>query len=216
MTTLVLCSGGLKSALLLAVAAKETEDIIALFIDYGQADLLQDRKAFFSLCKHYAAIPRIAHLPVPSAGPWQPFQLSYFIFYASMEACKEKAVVLYYGTSCDDISLEAAEQYLVTFRHLALIGQPTYGADDLLTEKIEIEAPLTFFDMKRVIHYGSDPALRVPWGLTYSCERGGRHHCGKCMHCLRRIEGFQGAKKDDPAHYQRVQLVQEEDNDTCD
>lgn len=47
-------------------------------------------------------------------------------------------------------------------------------------------------------------SLGVPFGLTYSCYRGGEIHCGTCSTCLERREAFESAGVVDPTHYQNL------------
>lgn len=41
----------------------------------------------------------------------------------------------------------------------------------------------------------------VPFGDTWSCYKGGAHHCGRCGTCVERREAFAIAGIDDPTHY---------------
>jgi len=43
--------------------------------------------------------------------------------------------------------------------------------------------------------------LHVPWELTWSCYKGGQHHCGKCGTCVERQEAFHIAGVVDPTTY---------------
>lgn len=44
--------------------------------------------------------------------------------------------------------------------------------------------------------------LNVPFGLTWSCYKGGSLHCGKCGTCTERQEAFTAADVADPTVYQ--------------
>ncbi len=41
----------------------------------------------------------------------------------------------------------------------------------------------------------------VPFGETWSCYKGGQHHCGRCGTCVERREAFAIAGVDDPTTY---------------
>jgi len=57
--------------------------------------------------------------------------------------------------------------------------------------KIEIKAPLINKTKAEIIKLGS--GLNVPFGLTWSCYRGGRVPCGACDSCYYRQKGFKEA-----------------------
>jgi len=44
-------------------------------------------------------------------------------------------------------------------------------------------------------------ALNVPFADTWSCYKGGEHHCGRCGTCVERREAFNLADVDDPTVY---------------
>jgi 7-cyano-7-deazaguanine synthase len=44
--------------------------------------------------------------------------------------------------------------------------------------------------------------LGVPFAETWSCYKGGPHHCGRCGTCVERREAFHLAGLDDPAAYE--------------
>ncbi|MCK4266344.1 MAG: 7-cyano-7-deazaguanine synthase, partial [Thermoplasmata archaeon] len=45
--------------------------------------------------------------------------------------------------------------------------------------------------------------LGVPFGLTWTCYRGGEKACGTCEACILRLKGFREAGSDDPLEYER-------------
>ncbi|MCK9604643.1 MAG: 7-cyano-7-deazaguanine synthase QueC [Candidatus Omnitrophica bacterium] len=61
---------------------------------------------------------------------------------------------------------------------------------------IKIKAPLLEMSKADIVRLGSK--LGVPFGLTWSCYRGGRKPCGKCDSCYYRKKGFIEARIKDP------------------
>ena len=61
---------------------------------------------------------------------------------------------------------------------------------------IKIVTPLIRKTKARIIRLGM--GLGVPYGLTWSCYRGGRTPCGECDSCNFRAKGFQEAGIKDP------------------
>lgn len=65
---------------------------------------------------------------------------------------------------------------------------------------LEVEAPLQLFTKADIVKAGAN--LRVPFGTTWSCYKGGRVHCGVCGTCVERIEAFNLAGVQDPTEYE--------------
>jgi 7-cyano-7-deazaguanine synthase len=64
-----------------------------------------------------------------------------------------------------------------------------------------IEAPFVNRTKAEIAALGAD--LDVPFATgTWSCYKGGEHHCGKCGTCVERIEAFQLAGIPDDTIYQ--------------
>jgi 7-cyano-7-deazaguanine synthase len=59
-----------------------------------------------------------------------------------------------------------------------------------------------FIDMTKTDIVRLGAKLGVPFERTWSCYKGGRHHCGKCGTCVERKEAFQTANIPDPTTYE--------------
>jgi len=57
---------------------------------------------------------------------------------------------------------------------------------------VDIEAPYLDMTKVEILHRGLD--LKVPYGMTWTCYKGGEKPCGKCGSCQERAEAF--AKND--------------------
>lgn len=64
---------------------------------------------------------------------------------------------------------------------------------------VEIAAPYTHLTKADIVRRGTQ--LGVDYGETYSCYRGGEHHCGTCGTCSERREAFREAGIPDPTVY---------------
>jgi len=69
---------------------------------------------------------------------------------------------------------------------------------------ISLYTPFLYKSKADIVKEGT--LLRVPFGLTWSCYRGGELHCGKCGTCVERREAFQLAGVDDPTEYEVSQI----------
>lgn len=65
---------------------------------------------------------------------------------------------------------------------------------------VKLEAPFAQRSKADIVRLGS--AIAAPLGLTYSCYKGGRLHCGKCGTCVERREAFEQAGVTDPTSYE--------------
>ena len=66
-------------------------------------------------------------------------------------------------------------------------------------EGIEIDAPYTGLTKADIARRGKN--LGINYEETWSCYKGGEHHCGKCGTCQERIEAFREAGIDDKTIY---------------
>lgn len=67
-------------------------------------------------------------------------------------------------------------------------------------EKIDIIAPYTDITKADIARIGK--RLGIDYSLTYSCYKGGEHHCGKCGTCVERKEALAEAGINDPTDYE--------------
>lgn len=66
-------------------------------------------------------------------------------------------------------------------------------------EGIEIDAPYTGLKKADIARRGKD--LDINYAETWSCYKGGEHHCGKCGTCQERKQAFREAGIDDKTIY---------------
>ena len=65
---------------------------------------------------------------------------------------------------------------------------------------IRIFAPYTNITKADIARHGKE--LGINYAETWSCYKGGEHHCGKCGTCTERIEALRDAGIDDPTIYE--------------
>ncbi len=66
-------------------------------------------------------------------------------------------------------------------------------------ENVTVFAPYTLLSKKDIALHGK--ALGLDYSETYSCYKGGAHHCGKCGTCRERREALQEAGVEDKTVY---------------
>lgn len=75
----------------------------------------------------------------------------------------------------------------------AAIAEGTY-------ENIELYAPYTLLSKGQIAERGK--ALGIDYTTTYSCYRGGEHHCGRCGTCIERRQALAYAGIKDETIYE--------------
>ena len=65
---------------------------------------------------------------------------------------------------------------------------------------VRLAAPYTHLSKADLVRRGA--ALGIDYSQTYSCYRGGEHHCGTCGTCRERQEAFRQAGVADPTQYE--------------
>ena len=218
---MVLLSGGLDSATLLAIARAEGHRCHALSFDYGQrhrAELEAARRVAAAL---RAAEHRILPLPIGGFGgsaltecsiavPEQPGEgipVTYVparntVFLACALAYAEVlgAGDLYIGVNAVDYSgyPDCRPEFIAAFERLANLA--TRAAVE--GRPLRVHAPLLHWSKAAIIRQGV--SLGVDYSLTVSCyqpDDSGRA-CGRCDSCRLRRAGFEAAGIADPTRYQ--------------
>lgn len=209
---IVLLSGGLDSATTLFIAKKKGFSCSCLIFDYGQR-----HKKEIASAKKIAAVAKCPYKVLKISLPWKGcalldrrlrFPMNYksrkagvipntyvparniiFLSFALSYAEAEKAKAVFIGAHAQDYSgyPDCRPEFFKAFNKMAMVGTKT-GAQK---KGIRIIAPLINKKKSEIIRTGYQ--LGVPFGLTWSCYKGGRAPCGRCDSCLYRAKGFKEA-----------------------
>jgi 7-cyano-7-deazaguanine synthase len=216
----VLLSGGLDSATVLAIARDEGCECHALSVRYGQrhdAELAAAARVAAQLgaASHrvimidLAAIgasaltdPRIPVPESPAAGipvTYVPARNSVFLALGMGMAEVLDARQLFIGVNAVDYSgyPDCRPEFIEAFRRLAAVA--TRAAVE--GRPLELRAPLIELSKAEIIRRGT--ALGVDYALTVSCYQADEHGraCGRCDACRLRRAGFDAAGLADPTPY---------------
>lgn len=214
----VLVSGGLDSATVLAIACHEGFDCHALAVDYGQrhsseldaalrvaesqsAPLkvlpLDLRSIGGSALTDDIAVPEqeTGGIPVTYVPARNTIMLSLALAYAEVLAADD----IFIGVNAVDYSgyPDCRPEYIEAYQRMARLATKA-GVEGAETS---IHTPLIDLTKAEIIHKGSE--LGVDYSLTVSCyqaDREGRA-CGACDSCRIRREGFEAAGVVDPTRY---------------
>jgi 7-cyano-7-deazaguanine synthase len=217
---IVLLSGGLDSATVLAIARSDGFECHALSVDYGQ----RHRAELEAAAKVAAALGAASHrtiafdlrqfggsaltdlsiaVPIaPSAGipvTYVPARNTIFLSLALALAEVARADDIFAGMNAVDFSgyPDCRPQYIEAYERMANLATKRAVEGSPLA----IHTPIIHLAKAEIIHRGI--ALGVDFSMTVSCyqaDDGGRA-CGKCDSCRLRSEGFASAGIADPTRY---------------
>lgn len=227
MKAVVLLSGGLDSATVLAIARSEGFHCYALSFDYGQrhaVELEAARRLAVALGAAEHRIARIdlrifggsaltADIDVPkhaTAGPigqeipitYVPARNTIFLSFALAWAEVLEASDIFIGVNALDYSgyPDCRPEYIEAFRKMANLATRAgvQGA------ALRIHTPLIQLTKAQIIQRGA--ALGVDFSLTTSCydPSPDASACGACDSCLLRRKGFLEAGLPDPTRYRKM------------
>lgn len=204
MKSLVLCSGGIKSAFLAIEAAKEGT-VSLMFVDHGQPSVEQELTSLDYIAQRCnAEILQVRLQGFPSQIEQPLLRLLCFFCRAVPVARHYGYHKLYHGLSRDDLSFivdpKLAEEFITGLQRLLSMSLPEYTNAGLWLGGFEIDTPLRRLHLKHVLRLGNE--WKIDWSKIWSCEVGGSKHCGACSKCIRRQKAFiKEGSMEDPTVY---------------
>ncbi|RDL47335.1 7-cyano-7-deazaguanine synthase [Ensifer sp. M14] len=217
MRTIVICSGGLDSVSLAHRIAAEQELVGLLSFDYGQ----RHRKEldFAAACARRLGVPHeiiditgvgrhltgsalTDDIDVPDGHYAEEtmkatvvpnrnaIMLAIAFGLASAQKADAVAVAVHGGDHF--IYPDCRPGFIDAFQKMQDEALDGYGAVRLYAPYVDVPKAAIVTDGAR---HGT------PFGETWSCYKGGDHHCGRCGTCVERREAFHLAGVDDPTEY---------------
>lgn len=222
----VLVSGGLDSATVLAIARQQDYECYALSFDYGQRHRCELQSAV-NVAKHLGAVehkqfsldlagfggsaltdpslqvPVTADQGLADTGipiTYVPARNTVFLSIALAWAEVLPAQDIFIGVNAVDYSgyPDCRPEFIKSFQQTANLGTKR-GVNG---QNFHIHTPLIDLSKADIIHKGS--ALGVDYSLTVSCYNPDQQAraCGICDSCRIRSDGFKAADIEDPTQYQ--------------
>ena len=224
MKALVLLSGGVDSTTCLGIAVEKygADEVLALCICYGQKhsrelESAEKIAAFYNvklkkldlapifedsdcslLMSSDKEIPmesyaeQLAKTDGKPVSTYVPFRNGLFLSCAASIAISNGCGEIYYGAHSDDAAGNAYPDCSTDFNN-AINSAIDIGSGHQLV----VTAPFISLNKAQVIAKGI--ALKVPYGMTWSCYEGGERPCGKCGTCRDRQAAFEANCISDPA-----------------
>lgn len=212
----ILLSGGLDSSTALYYAKAKGFAPQCLIFDYGQRHRVELKRAA-AIARQAGCPCRIVSIRLPWGGSAllekrtplpqrekidpQEIPLTYvparnviFLSFAASFAEAVGARAIFLGANTLDYSgyPDCRPEFFQAFQK-ALDRGLKAGVEG---KPIKIYAPLLRKTKAQIIRLGLK--LKVPYGRTWSCYRGGRRPCGACESCVLRARGFKEAGVADP------------------
>src|SRR5215813_8861636 len=214
----VLMSGGMDSCVSAAIA-RQSYEIAALHVSYGQRTESREIQSFQALADHFGAFTRLAvkldhfraiggssltdaSMEIRQAdlsshdipNTYVPFRNAHFLSVATSWAEVLEATKIFIGAVWEDSSgyPDCRPEYYEAFNRVIRTG--TRPSTD-----ITIETPLIHLSKRDIVRKGIE--LGAPFDLTWSCYRESGTACGVCDSCALRLRAFQQAGIDDPINY---------------
>lgn len=222
---IVLLSGGLDSATLLAIAREAGYVVHALSFRYGQRhavelDAARRVAARFQVAEHVVAEIDLrvfggsaltADIAVPKQRSlddmshdipvtYVPARNTVFLSFALAYAETRDASDIFIGVNALDYSgyPDCRPEYIAAFEQMANLATKA-GVEG--RQRLKIHTPLIELSKAQIIQRGL--ALGVDYALTHSCydPTPDSSACGQCDSCLLRLKGFAEAGAKDPVRY---------------
>lgn len=223
----VLVSGGLDSATVLAMARAQAYQCYALSMDYGQRHRIELERAKKVATANGAIEHRVVRIDIGSFGgsaltdqgidvpvtqttdipvTYVPARNTVFLSVALGWAEVLNAKAIFIGANAVDYSgyPDCRPEYIESFQTMANLATKAGVEGDI----IKIQAPLLDLTKADIIKTGL--ALGVDYSATISCYNPSPEGvvCGRCDSCRIRAAGFAAANTVDPA----LQVVSLSDN----
>ncbi len=221
-----LLSGGMDSAVTIAIVKKEGYEIYALTFEYEQIHNKEVGCAIrlardFSVKEHkifYLDLGRIVksaltgddEIPMDRdveeikkqkriPKTYVPARNTIFLSLSLAYAETVDADAIFIGAHAVDYSgyPDCRPEYFKKFQGVANLA--TKRAVE--GKRIEIRTPLINCDKAEIVKKGFE--LGVDFGHTWSCYKGDKLPCGRCDSCVLRLNGFREAGYNDPLEYEK-------------
>ncbi|MBN2014113.1 MAG: 7-cyano-7-deazaguanine synthase QueC [Candidatus Altiarchaeota archaeon] len=226
MRAVCLLSGGMDSAVSIAVAIKRGFDVYPLTFQYNQKNIreldsakklvryfaLPQHKIFNIDLKQIGGSALTDNIEVPTGKSpeeirrrgeipitYVPARNTIFLSIALAYAEVVDADSIFIGVNSIDSSgyPDCRPEYLKRFQALSDVATKKTMED----KPIGIQAPLLEMTKADIVRKGMQ--LGVPFQLTWSCYKKGEKACGVCDSCILRLNGFKEAGYEDPLEYER-------------
>ena len=210
-----LLSGGLDSAVSLAMAAEQYEVILSLFFDYGQIPAVREEESSKAFASHHGTafekvdLRWLGHISSSTMTPGGADTPDYPVAGNPDEQARVSRAVWVENRNGIFINIAAAyaeargATVVVTGFNSEEAGAfPDNGAPFVEAVNaslrisagapVRVESPTLHMRKSEIVARGLE--LDVPFGRLWSCYRGGERMCGRCESCVRLKNAVSGTR----------------------
>ncbi len=168
----VLLSGGVDSASLLALCAEKKADSEALFVDYGQRALKPERGAATAIARAYGVPLRHASAHIGTIPEGEILGRNALLVHLALATAPPGAGTIMIGIHAGTTYRDCSPAFVKVMQ--SSLNLHREGA-------VQLAAPFLTWTKHEVYAYAH--AAAVPLDMTYSCEAGTVPPCGECLSC---------------------------------
>ena len=216
---IVLCSGGLDSVVTAHKIKEDYDNLVILFFDYGQRSLDSEIKFSKQCAKDLGA--EFREIKIPELKTISPSFLTSEVEFnkltkEDLKDTKEEAknwyvpfrngVFLSYAVAlAESFKIRDKKEFdvFVGFKNEGNESYPDttkkFVAGFNSLQETKIISPLIEMDKEDIVKLGSE--LGIDFRKTHSCYTSNGEHCGDCLSCNLRKEGFRWSGIIDPTDY---------------
>jgi 7-cyano-7-deazaguanine synthase len=200
MKTVILLSGGIDSAVILADRVATGDDCLTVTFDYGQTHRDQEILAADTIALHYGAENIVLPLydffgmsallgdsEIPESHADNPDDTTVpgrnlvMLSIAAAIADARGAAAVFHGAHADDYAgyVDCRPEFMNAMAEAVSRGT---------TRGVSVHAPFLSWSKSEIVALGR--ALNVPFSMTWSCYRGAAEPCKHCGACQSRQEAL--------------------------
>lgn len=197
MGIVTLVSGGIDSTVMAKIIEKQGDEVIPIFVDYGQLAAEKEWKACQTLSKE-CGLPEVRRVDLSGYGKFIPSGLTdknigrekketaflpgrnlLFLLLGAAYAKSKGEKIIAIGLLLEDAHMfpDQTEEFVVN---------ANFALNSALGSDVMIVTPLINFNKNQVIELAKKHD--IPLDRTYSCHAGGHTYCGKCVACKELID----------------------------
>lgn len=191
MTIVTLVSGGIDSLTMSKLIVEQGEEIIPLFIDYGQLAREKEWNACQTVFKE-ANMPAPTRIDLSGYGKLMPTGITDSTKEIHDQAFLPGRNLLFLVVGCSyahfkgakgvAIGLLTEKSHVFPDQTGRFVVNTNIAVNEALDDDITIVTPLINFTKNQVIELAKH--YKLPIDKTYSCHSGNDTYCGKCISCL--------------------------------
>ncbi len=172
-SVVVLLSGGLDSAACASFYHSRRYEATALFVEYGQGALEQERRAARRIADHYGI--RLSVVQISGLGPFSDGFIpgrNALLATAALSHVHARSTLVALGIHAGTSYADCSQAFVDAMQRLF----------DIYTGgRVRMACPFLEWTKAQLGVFCRE--AEVPVGMTYSCEAGGDPPCGVCLSC---------------------------------